>query len=110
MPLPEESDDDEGVFDKAKSVFKSFKGDTKSMIKKMIEKDFEMCKLSKILKDEQDMKSTMEIVEKNYDKLKNVFVNLSIHSSQFPNVGSNELEKWAHECDFYDATFNQVAY
>ena len=55
IPLPEDESSDEGVFDKAKSIFKSFKSDTKTLMNKLVDKDLEMCKLAKIAKDDSDM-------------------------------------------------------
>ena len=107
QPLPDESDDDEGVFEKSKSIFKAFKSDTKVLIKKLVDADLALTKLSKIIKDEQDQKQLEEYLTKVYEKIKNVFINLSTTSSSFPNVGDNEIQKWATNCDFYDQNFVQ---
>jgi hypothetical protein len=83
-----ESSDEEEVFDKNQSVFKSYKLETPKMLELMFEGDFNLTKLpKKIEKDE--LPKIKEAFAELYPKIKNLFATLTVDST-YPTYSGND--------------------
>ena len=83
-----ETSDEEEVFDKHKSVFKSYKLETPKMLELMFEGDFNLTKLPKKIEKEELLKFK-EAFGELYPKIKNLFATLTVDST-YPTYSGND--------------------
>ena len=95
----DESDDEEEVFDKAKSVFKNFKTDTEALLRRSFENDWRLTKIPKLIKDKEELSRVKAYLCSIYPRLKNMFLAMACESA-YPNFSSNDYSAWCTRCNF----------
>ena len=95
----DESDDEEEVFDKAKSVFKNFKTDTEALLRRSFENDWRLTKIPKLVKDKEELHRVKVYLGSIYPRLKNMFLALACDSA-YPNFSFNDYSVWCQKCTF----------
>ena len=94
-----ESDEEEEIFDKAKSVFKNFKLDTEATLRRSFENDWKLAKMSKAVKDKEDLAKVKTLLSCLYQRLKNLWLAM-VCDSAYPNFSFNDYSVWAQRCNF----------
>ena len=89
-------------FDKEKSVFKPWVKDNPQILRNAFKIDTGYWKISeKLIKDPSDFANTIEVVRRNYPKLK-VINTIVASEDQFPHVGWIEFGSFIRKCDLLD--------
>lgn len=60
-------------------------------LNKCLNKDFNLSKIGKIIKDQTDSDRVKETLGKHYDKLKNLFLEMSVHGIMYPSIDPPEI-------------------
>ena len=95
----DESDDEEEIFDKSKSVFKNFKTDTEALLKRTFENDWRLTKIPKLIKDKDELSKVKSYLCSIYPRLKNMFLTMACDSA-YPNFSFNDYQVWCQKCKF----------
>lgn len=61
-----------------------------------------MWKASRLIKDLAELDRCWEIVTKNFEKIKEIFINLA-SISNFPTIAHFDFVEYAKRCKFFDA-------
>ena len=93
------SDDEEEIFDKAKSVFRNFKLDGEAVLRRAFENDWQLTKIPKLVKDKEELAKVKNLLGSLYPRLKNLFLAEACDSA-YPNVGLNDYAVWCRRCNF----------
>ena len=89
------------VFDKNKSVFKTFVEDTEVTRKIMFNNDKKHLKLPKIIKNESALNAVYDVLLSNFTILKEIFDATSAESS-YPNIGWFDFNTFCDKCQLLD--------
>ena len=93
------SDCEEEGFEKGKSVFKNFKVDTDTRLRKAFENDWALTKIPKLVKDKEELERVKELLKGEYPRLKNMWLAMTCDSS-YPNFSFNDYAVWCQSCKF----------
>jgi len=88
-------------FDKEHSVFGTWKEDTFATINNCISQDIKQWKVDKFCKDKNDYAACIEVFNKHYAKLKDLWVQLC-SGELYPNIGWFEFERFCNESGIID--------
>ena len=80
----------EEPFDKDKSVFKPWIKDTPGSLKQVLKHDRQRWKAKKFIKDPEDLKRVNLLVNRHFEQLKLIYINL-ISCDSYPCIGFNEF-------------------
>ena len=94
------SDNEEEIFSKKKSVFSTFKLDTKAALSKSFENDFNLTKINKLFKDKDELAKVKKLLCSLYPRLMKIFLAEACDST-YPNIGYNDFIIWCKECKFF---------
>lgn len=93
-------------FDQGQSIFRTFKLETEDTLKKMFALDFKYTKIKKIYKgDPAQVEKVKEILWKNFDKIKNIFLT-GILTSEYPVITWNDFTLLSNKCKIPDKACN----
>ena len=93
----------EEPFDKDKSVFKPWVKDTPGSLKQVLAHDRKRWKVAKFIKDTEDLKRVNLIINRNFEHLKNIYINL-ISCDSYPCIGLNEFTVFVKQTHIQDST------
>ena len=93
----------EKPFDKNKSVFKPWVRDTKASLCRALEYDSLYWKLPRLITDPDQLALVYKTLEKNFAKIKDVYINL-ISSDSYPSIGMIEFTEFTKETKIKDST------
>lgn len=95
--LADQVHDGSELFDKQRSVFRSYKLDTPSLLAKMFENDLRLTKIPAKIKDKDQLAKVKQALLELYPQIKNVFLCLSC-DSQYPAINKQDFDIWAGHC------------
>ena len=81
-------------FDKANSIFKSWQNDTKSSLAASLKIDVTYWRANRIVKNDNDLQAVISVLEKKFESLKNMFIDLISSGDNWPNVGTFEFNSF----------------
>ena len=93
------SDDEEELFDKQKSVFRTYKLDTEASLRRSFENDWKLAKIPKLVKDKEELAKVKNLLGSLYPRLKNMFLAMACDSA-YPNFSFNDYSVWCQRCNF----------
>lgn len=95
-------DEEAEVFMKDRSVFRDFKDDNKSYLRKCFEQDINYTKIQRTVKGEEDvLEDIKEVLFKHFVKINNIFL-YYIGISTYPTISMNDFTSWANKCNIID--------
>lgn len=97
----------ERVFKKETSVFQKWIPDSNKNFQKCLECDQVIWKVSKFVKDENDLENVEKLVLEHYQVLKDNYVFIA-SGSNFPGISSNEMTLYFKKFNIIDANLQQA--
>ena len=79
------------------SVFAPWKEDTKQSILNCFKEDWDHTKISKLIKNEDDLAATKKYLESNYEFIKECYLDLQ-YNSVYPFVNKIALSQFCEKC------------
>lgn len=103
-PIEEIKESVKNLFDKNKSVFKTFVEDNEVTRRIMFDNDKKHLKLSRVIKDENALSQVNEVLLRNFQVIKEIFDATSA-SSSYPNIGWLDFSNFCDRCQILDNRF-----
>ena len=97
---------DEYRFDKARSVFRTFREETEELLRKMFEMDIGYSKIHRVIKNNEFQLQTVKaILWQNYARIKNIFLTCTTNS-EYPVISWNDFTILCYKCKLVDKFCN----
>ena len=90
-------------FEKSTSVFKAWNKDSPAILRQALKTDFGYWKAAKVVKDPEDFRQCELVIQKHFEQLKHIFVNL-ISGDNYPHIGWNEFGAFCRQVGILDGT------
>jgi hypothetical protein len=95
------------IFNKNNSVFKHFLDTTEEIKRTMLDNDLKYVKLSRLIKDENDIKEITRILLENYSEIKEIF-DYYASESYYPTIGMLDFGKFCEKCNLLDNEYMNI--
>ena len=89
------------AFDKSRSVFKNYKLDSNVQFNRMFEFDYNLTKISKIIKDKETIAQLKNTLRGLFPMLKNIYLSM-VCDSVYPNLNLNDFLIFASKLDLFN--------
>jgi hypothetical protein len=93
------------IFDKNKSVFRNFLEDSETVLKAAFESDLKCMKINRIVREYHELDQVVDILRKNYPKIKSIFFELII-GKNYPYIDKEGFIGFCNTCEILDSYSN----